>query len=261
MRINDRIGQRYGRLLVLERSPNKSKKDTNARWLCRCDCGMAIIAYGQDLGRGRTKSCGCLNAENRYQHGMAYEPVYAVWQAMLQRCTNPKSQSYANYGARGIYVCEEWKKFQNFFADMGCPPKDYSLDRINVNGSYTKENCRWAAIKTQNNNTRRNRVVEFNGMTHTLAEWSEILGIGWYSLRARLDYFGWSIEKAFTTPPKENIGKPYEFCGETKTLREWAAERGMPFDTLRKRIGRLGWSLEKALTEPCTPKPFRKGLN
>lgn len=257
MRVNDYLGLRFGRLTVLERLPRKSKTDTNARWLCRCDCGRATTVYGQDLKRGRTQSCGCLQAEVRMQHGMAHTPVYAVYKQMLQRCENPNSQAYENYGGRGIKVCDEWHTFEKFFADMGDRPKGFSIDRIDVNGNYCKENCRWVVSKVQNNNKRNNRHIEFNGETHTLGEWAEKLGVEWTILRNRIDYYNWSIEKALTTPVIDVRGETYTLGGITLTLREWSNETGISFEALRKRVQKLNWTIEKALNTPVS----KKGIN
>lgn len=254
MQLIDRTGHRYGHLIVIERLPAKSKKDTNARWFCRCDCGLGTVAYGQDLARGKVKSCGCWNPNRIMQHGMAGTHVYRVWQAMLQRCENPKAQSFANYGGRGIQVCEEWHKFEKFIADMGDRPRGFSLDRIEVDGPYSKENCRWATTKQQNNNTRRNRVIEFRGERRTLAGWAELYGLNWTTLRERLDRLKWDdLEAALTSPPR--MPALHEFGGEKKTLAQWAEATGIPLDTLRSRLSKLGWSIEKTLT---TPHPRRK---
>ena len=139
MRLIDRSGERYERLTVVSRAPNASERDTNARWLCRCDCGKAVIAYGQDLARGKVKSCGCLNAERIERHGMSRTRVYNVWKQIFQRCGNPNSGSYKNYGARGIKVCEEWRDFAAFYADMGDCPERGSLDRIDNSKGYERK--------------------------------------------------------------------------------------------------------------------------
>jgi hypothetical protein len=251
MRLIDRTGDRYERLTVVERLAAKSKTDTNARWLCRCDCGMAVVAYGQDLGRGKVKSCGCLNAERIMQHGMSQLPVYHVWRQMRQRCENPTAQRYADYGGRGIKVCERWGKFENFIADMGHPAPGMSLDRIDANGGYCKENCRWADDVRQANNKRNNRVLDFNGEKRTIAEWAEKLGVEWSIIRNRLDNYGWSVERALTTPISG--AAVYEFEGRSQTLQAWADEKGIHIDTLRSRLNKLNWPLEKALSTNKEP--------
>jgi hypothetical protein len=102
MRLIDRRGDRYDRLVVIGRAPNANKTDTNARWRCRCDCGRTIIAYGQDLQRHKVKSCGCFNASRIAKHGMSKAKIYRVWLAMKARCNNPNDAAYRNYGGRGI---------------------------------------------------------------------------------------------------------------------------------------------------------------
>jgi hypothetical protein len=204
MKLTDRLGQRYGRLLVTERAPNKSETDTNARWKCLCDCGRETTQYGQDLNKGKVISCGCWNEEKRFKHGLANTPVHRVWIGMRSRCNNPKAREYVNYGGRGIKVCERWDSFENFVADMGVRPEGYSIDRINNDGNYEPSNCRWATTTQQLNNRRVNRVLELNGERKTIGEWSEKLGIGWYTIRSRVDRYGWTIEKALTTPVKSS---------------------------------------------------------
>jgi hypothetical protein len=122
---------------------------------------------------------------------------------MLGRCFYPACDRYKNYGGRGITVCPEWLSFENFYRDMGDRPSPkHSLDRIDVNGHYCKENCRWATPKEQQNNRSNNRVVEFNGEVRTLAGWAEYIGINYHTLCSRI-YAGWSEEAALTTPLKE----------------------------------------------------------
>jgi len=111
-------------------------------------------------------------------------------------------RGYENYGGRGIKVCERWKSFDNFVADMGIRPDGYSIDRINNDGDYEPSNCRWATTAQQLNNRRNNRVLELNGERKTIAEWSEQLGVRWDTIRCRVDRYGWTIEKALTTPVK-----------------------------------------------------------
>jgi hypothetical protein len=187
---------------------------------------------------------------------MSHTHVYAVWQAMLQRCENPNAQVWENYGARGISVCAEWHKFERFFADMGDRPKGYSLERVDNDGNYCKENCEWVKVKRQANNTRRNRILEFNGEKRTLAGWAEWAGLTWYTLRARLDVYGWSLERALTTPPTQP--RLYKFKGKSKTLLEWSRVTGIDLETLSSRVRKLGWSIERALTEPIAHKTYNR---
>lgn len=122
-------------------------------------------------------------------------PTYRTWSGMIQRCKNPNEPAFNRYGGRGITVCDDWLNFEGFLADMGERPKGKSLDRIDNNGGYCPENCRWATRKEQSNNTRTNRRITYKGKTKTLAEWSRCTGIKPSTLRTRL-WRGWSIRRA-----------------------------------------------------------------
>lgn len=203
MKITDRTGHRYERLIVTARAPNAGPKDTNARWYCRCDCGRQSIAYGQDLARGKVKSCGCLNASRIYKHGMARTPIHRVWISMRHRCENKFNASYHNYGGRGIFVCDEWQDFAQFYADMGQCPDGHTLERIDNNGPYSKANCRWATGVEQHNNKRTNRFVTAFGKTQTIAQWSAEFGVPWTTIRMRIEKLGWTNEQSVSEPKRQ----------------------------------------------------------
>lgn len=132
-------------------------------------------------------------------HGLRNSVEYSVWQDMLNRCRNPKVASYPNYGGRGIVVCQEWYDFNTFYTDMGSRPSStHSIDRIDCNGNYTPENCRWATREEQYCNKRNNHFVTFNGSTKTVAEWSRYTGIKSATIYKRLNTYNWPIEKALT---------------------------------------------------------------
>lgn len=131
-------------------------------------------------------------------------PLYKTWCHIKQRCGNPSDKAYKDYGGRGIGYPENWKTFEGFYEDMGRDWKaGLSIDRIDNEGSYSKENCRWATRVVQNNNTRRNRYITFNGITKTLAQWSAYTGLKQSTIRQRIDAYGWSIEKALNVNKKE----------------------------------------------------------
>ena len=205
----DRVGQRIGRLVVQRRAPNKPEGNlVRASWWCRCDCGNDVIVTGASLnkalkGKGGTRSCGCLMKEKPTKHGRSGASIYGTWRTMLQRCTNPKNPAYANYGGRGITVCDEWKDFKKFYADMGDRPPGRTLDRVDNSQGYSKDNCRWATCKQQGNNRRSNTVIVFNGVRKTLAEWADHIGVSSQCLRGRLNA-GWPIEKTMTTHSSRN---------------------------------------------------------
>lgn len=207
MTVKTRLGQKVGRLTVIGREANKLEGTAvRACWLCRCDCGNTIIVTGHSLGKaergnGGTQSCGCLMKEKPIKHGRTGTAAYRSWHMMLQRCTNPKNPAYRSYGGRGIRVCDEWKDFRNFYADMGDAAPGLTLDRIDNALGYSPSNCRWATRGEQGNNRRTNTFITFNGVRLTMAQWAKKTGLGIYCLRSRLAS-GWTIDKALSTPKR-----------------------------------------------------------
>lgn len=182
--LKDLTGQRFGRLTVIMRAENIGKKTA---WLCQCDCGNTKIVSGSNLHGKQVMSCGCLgeevravNCESRQTHGQSYTRLYTIWIGMKQRCFYKKHKHFKRYGGRGITVCDEWKdSFESFYkwAMENGYSDELTIDRIDVNGNYCPENCRWATYKEQNNNTSSSHFLTYNGETKTVAEWSEIVGI------------------------------------------------------------------------------------
>lgn len=203
----DLTGQRFGRLVVVERAENHIQANgcRKTQWLCQCDCGNHVVVQGANLKNGHVKSCGCYQRDNpsHKKHGKRATRLYMIWKHIRQRCLDENCKSYARYGGRGIKLCEEWLNSFNTFYDWAMANgyrDDLTIDRINVNGNYCPENCRWATRKTQGNNKRNNHNIAYKGKTQTLSQWCEELGLSYSSIWNRLYILGWATEKAFETP-------------------------------------------------------------
>lgn len=205
-----KIGQKYGKLTVSEdlgmiKRPNGKKRHF---WKCKCDCGNVFEVRGDCLKSGNNKSCGCLQYEHaKTTHNMTGTKIYRVWASMKQRCENSNDNAYKWYGSLGVKVCGEWSKsFEKFYswAKKSGYKEGLTIERVDVKGNYEPNNCKWITQREQLLNTRRSRVISYNGKTQTLKEWSNELGIKYMTLYSRLEK--WSIERAFeqsvTTIPK-----------------------------------------------------------
>lgn len=182
------IGHRVGRLTII--SPADG-----GRYLCRCDCGNETLVLKSNLTREHTRSCGCLKREiveagAHTIHGGKCSRLYGIWKHIRQRCNNPRASNYHRYGGRGIRVCDKWNTFAMFrdWALSNGYDDSLSLDRIDNSGDYTPDNCRWATPTTQANNRRSNRLFTYNGKTHTIAEWSRMLGMNQVRLRYHIEH-------------------------------------------------------------------------
>lgn len=204
----DLIGKKIGRLTVLE---NVGKENGYTLWRCKCDCGNEKVVSGKYLGKG-TRSCGCLSRElaslRLKTHGQAKTRIYRVYRTMMGRCNNPNAHEYANYGGRGIGVCNEWNTFENFYdwAMQNGYSDELTIDRIDPNGNYEPSNCRFVDMKHQQRNRRNNVNVTYNGETHCLSEWAEIIGIGYGTLLKRRDA-NWSTEDMLTRPVQVHMNR------------------------------------------------------
>lgn len=199
-------GQRCGYLTAICYAGSDGRRSL---WTIRCDCGKEFIMAASEWKKQKQKSCGCKRYETirklHTTHGMSGTPIWAVWHSMKERCECPTAQAWRNYGGRGIKVCERWSKsFEAFLEDMGPTyQKGLTLDRIDVNGDYTPENCRWITMKEQARNRRGNRRIETPWGLITVSEASERSGIGVTTLLYRLDH-GVPNALLFTKPDFRN---------------------------------------------------------
>ena len=208
----DLTGQKFGYLTVVARAGTTSGANKCATWLCRCDCGNEIVRKSQDLRsklRLSLKHCGCKYGTEESTHGnsrhlMSNRRPYRIWHGMIQRCANPKSKDWLRYGGRGITVCERWlASFADFWADVQPGYEDQlTLGRMDNNGNYEPGNCRWETPTQQGNNTRANRILDTPAGRMTLVEAARHYGIKEVTLGARIGRYGWSMERAVTTPVK-----------------------------------------------------------
>jgi hypothetical protein len=206
------IGEKFGRLSPI-------KYIGNSKWLCECDCGNEVVVLTACLRNGNTKSCGCYNREkvieNSYKHGQSKSRINHIYRDMKDRCYNSKKQNYKYYGGRGIIICDEWldKKegfldFYNWSLENGYNDK-LSIDRKNVNGNYTPDNCRWVTFDDQMKNMRSNHYIEINGEIKTVKEWSIIFNINYGTLLSRINKLHWDLKDIFKDVRKLNKKEGY----------------------------------------------------
>lgn len=197
----DLSGTRFGRLVAQRRNGHRGKQ---VLWLCVCDCGNEATTTTHRLQSGATRSCGCLykeahaNGHAKKTHGMHGTAIHGVWKNMLGRCRNPSDAAYANYGGRGISVCEQWLSFASFYADMGDPPAGMSIERRDNDGPYTKDNCYWATRTEQVRNRRNSIKVTLRGETRPLKVWCEEFGVAYPAAHRRLKR-GLPLERVFAS--------------------------------------------------------------
>lgn len=193
MKLIDLTGRRFGKLTVIERVENSNGGEP--RWLTSCDCGGSAVVRGGNLRSGHTRSCGCITQ----WHGRTGSRVHNIWKAMIERCRNPKTIGWSNYGGRGIKVCERWHNFLNFIEDMGEPQDGMTLERLDNDGDYESGNCVWAPPGEQARNRRTNLRVDWNGESRIVADVADELGVSRSTVYTRISR-GWGIETALTTP-------------------------------------------------------------
>lgn len=197
------MSDRYGKLLII----GEMHRREGRTWvMCACDCGVLKDIRADHLKSGNSTSCGCdrlVKLKDKIKiHGDSGSREHFSWCSMKRRCTNPSDAGYMNYGGRGIKVCERWMEFSNFIDDMGrAPSVEYTIDRIDNDGDYCPENCRWATKMQQARNRRNNKIVEIDGVKKTLEEWSRGSPITYQGIRYRL-LVGWSERDAVFLPAR-----------------------------------------------------------
>ena len=208
----DMIGKRFGSLTVVEQTEDQISESGRHRkmWICECDCGNRKAVNGDNLRGGKTLSCGCLQrqiaSECNTKHGDADSRLYNIWCAIKRRCYKTYDPKYGRYGGRGIKMCAEWLCDYSAFMDWAlkngyrddAKRGECTLDRINNDGDYTPDNCRWVTIKAQANNRSTNRHIKYKGETHTIAELAEMLDIPYERLYQRIYRYGYDLDTAIT---------------------------------------------------------------
>lgn len=199
-------GLRFGKWLVIEAysryHPSTGKRASGLIWLCECSCGNQAMVVGQTLTSGRSTKCQACKGASIKTHGMSGTRVFQAWKNMIGRCRYQSNPMYKIYGGRGIAVCARWLSFSAFLSDMGEPPHNMSLDRINPDGDYQPDNCRWATPKEQSNNRRDNVRYAYLGEDITISQLAEAAGIKRSTLAYRLKK--WGFENAISIMPSHS---------------------------------------------------------
>lgn len=206
MKFKDLTGQKFGRLLVI----SLNSKSKHSKWNCICDCGNEKVVYGDKLKYGSSISCGCYRTERIKnavtKHGQSGKRLYKIWIDMRNRCKNPLCRDFHYYGGRGIKVCDEWLNSYNAFRNWSYSngyKDDLTIDRIDLNGDYSPNNCKWATRKEQLNNTRRTVFVKYNGKLYSITQLSELLSLPYFRLYNGLKKGNMSVEQAIEYAKKE----------------------------------------------------------
>lgn len=205
----DLTGRRFGKLTVIKKAYERVYNGANrTMWFCKCECGKECYMGEIGLLNGTTTDCGCVAKPKAKKQPkiLGKRRIRNIWNAMKRRCFDPKSHRAKRYYERGITVCKEWLDFENFlkwslthgYAD------DLTIDRINNDGNYCPENCRWACNDVQQNNRCNNHLITYNGETKTMKDWSRFYGINYKTLMKRINELHWDIDKALNTPTIQN---------------------------------------------------------
>ncbi len=194
-------GAEFGRLTAIGEPFTQIVNGRRRRYVnCRCSCGTVKAIRADGLVCGSVIGCGCAHHDAVTTHGLYGKRVYKIWEGMLDRCHNPFTDKFKDYGGRGIYVTSRWLVLENFFSDMGHPPDGHSLERKDNDGPYCKSNCIWATPSTQAKNRRSTRKIEINGRTQCLRDWCKEYGRDFGTVRQRIER-GWTVEESLSIDP------------------------------------------------------------
>lgn len=259
----DLTGQTFGRLKVIQFAGKST--DRQYLWECECSCEnhTHLIVKAGNLRSGNTKSCGCLHSEITSKvhttHGHRHDKIYGVWKTMKSRCYNPNVECYNRYGGRRITICDEWlNSFEAFYkwSVKNGYQEGLTIDRINNDGNYEPNNCRWTDRIVQANNRRTNRKLEYKEITQNLSEWNESTNLP-VDLRLRR---GWDLDRAMNEPKNANYHY-LTYNNKTQNLSQWCKELNLPYDIVYNRIVHLKWSVENAFETPIKHTQATKNLD
>lgn len=262
MRGYNLVGQKFNLLTVIAELPEKKKR--NRQWLCQCDCGNTTVARSTVLINGYKRSCGCLKLVSRnYTHKQSKTRLYHTWQGIKKRCYNKNDASYPDYGGRGITMYDKWLKDFSCFAEWANSngyTDELTIERIDVNGNYEPNNCKWITKSEQNANTRKTAYITYQGVTKPLRVFCKEYNIKRDSIYSRMRG-GKTCDEAFRdvvehAPRKKckNSGQykstiDVTIDGITKSLPDWCREYSAPYGLVYKRYKR-GWDIIEAMTTP-----------
>lgn len=251
----DLTGRQFGFWSVLYAAEPPPTQGGQSHWFCRCQCGKESVRKGSymvwaeknDIQQS-CQSCAAKLTQKHKWDGLSGTPEFKIWYGMIDRCQNPAHRAYLRYGGRGITVCERWQNPLHFLADIGARPSvKHSLDRIDNNGGYSPENCRWADWKTQNRNKAGAKPLVYKGETRFISDLAVQTGLSTQTIRQRIGRMNWTVEKALETPtdvtPKGRIPKLHTVNGISKTRAQWADHIGVNKHTIYTWLGK-GQSLE-----------------
>jgi hypothetical protein len=250
------IGKKYGRLTILSEMFSKISKSGTRRYFVKtiCDCGIKKEIDIYRIKGGGAKSCGCLIIKAITKHGQVSHPLYGVYNGIKYRCYDSDSNSYKNYGGRGIEMCDDWlldfKKFFDWAIANGWR-KGLLLDRKDNNKGYNPDNCRYVTMRESNENRRNTLYAEYNGEKKLLKEWAIILGKDYGWLRKQIFVKNNPVSEVFGKEVKKHRSNhDIQIGNKSKTLTEWCACYDINLKAVWNRINNLGWDIKTALITP-----------